>query len=193
MAGAGVPGSIGIGQDFQGDSSYIMMPGTAAGKLDFPENGVYSLSAWVYTDTLDSLYQTIISKGDEQYNLEILNNTWEFAEYENKAGWAMSQSPSPISPRQWVHVAGVRNQAGQYLFVNGQCVDSVITMLGNGFSRNSGYDLMIGRTNGAVMPGFPYYFHGIIDEIRISNRALSPDWIKLCYMNQKTPDALTAW
>jgi hypothetical protein len=66
-------------------------------------------------------------------------------------------------------------------------------MLGNGFSRNAGYDLMIGRTNGALMPGFPYYFHGILDEIRINSRALSADWITLCYMNQKQQDALIVW
>jgi len=192
-AGSVVNGIIGTGRLFRGDSCYITMPGTAASKLNFPESGVYSLSAWVYADTLDSLYQTIISKGDEQYNLEILDSAWEFAEYENKAGWAMSQSPTSIMPHQWVHITGVRNQTGQYLFVNGQCVDSVITMLGNGFSRGAGYDLMIGKTNGVLMPGFPYYFHGIIDEIRISNRALGPDWIKLCYMNQKQPDALIVW
>jgi hypothetical protein len=192
-AGSVVNGAIGTGRLFRGDSCYITMPGTAASKLNFPESGVYSLSAWVYADTLDSLYQTIISKGDEQYNLEILDSAWEFAEYENKAGWAMSQSPTSIMPHQWVHITGVRNQTGQYLFVNGQCVDSVITMLGNGFSRGAGYDLMIGKTNGVLMPGFPYYFHGIIDEIRISNRALGPDWIKLCYMNQKQPDALIVW
>lgn len=105
----------------------------------------------------------------------------------------MSQSPTSIIPHQWVHITGVRNQARQFLFVNGQCVDSVITMLGNGFSRFAGYDLMIGKTNGAQMPGFPYYFHGILDEIRINSRALSADWIKLCYMNQKQQDALMVW
>ena len=193
MAGPGTAGIIGIGRDFIGDSSYIIMQGTAASKLNFQENGVYSLSAWVYADTLDSLYQTVISKGDEQYNLEILDSTWEFAEYENKAGWAMSQSPSPVLPHQWVHVTGVRNQAGQYLYVNGQCVDSSIAMLGNGFSRYAGYDLMIGKTNGALMPGFPYYFHGVLDEIRIQSRTLDPAWIKLCYMNQKMTDALIQW
>jgi len=189
-AQSGPSGIIGTGREFRGDSSYITMPVTSGSKLNFPQNGVYSLSAWVYADTLDSLYQAIISKGDEQYNLEILNNDWEFAEYENKTGWDMAQSPLPATPRQWVLVAGVRSQADQYLYVNGLCVDSVGTVLGNGFSRSAAYDLMIGRTNGITMPGFPYYFHGMLDEIRIQGRALGPDWIKLCYMNQKMPDAL---
>jgi hypothetical protein len=190
---SGMFGIIGAGREFRGDSSYITMPGTSASKLNFGQNDVYSLSAWIYTDTLDSLYQAIISKGDEQYNLEILGGDWEFAEYENKAGWNMSQSPSPATVRQWVHVVGVRNGAKQYLYVNGSCVDSVGKVLGNGFSRASGYDLMIGKTNGVSMPGFPYYFHGVLDEIRIHNCALSADWIKLCYMNQKMFEALIQW
>ena len=187
---SGMLGIIAAGREFRSDSSYITMPGTSASKLNFGQNDVYSLSAWVYTDTLDSLYQAIISKGDEQYNLEILGGDWEFAEYENKAGWNMSQSPLPAAVRQWVHVVGVRNGAKQYLYVNGSCMDSVGAVLGNGFSRSAAYNLMIGKTNGVSMPGFPYYFHGILDEIRIQGRALDPAWIKLCYMNQKTQDAL---
>ena len=193
MTGSGAAGSIGIGRDFLGDSSYIIMPGTAASKLSFLENGVYAISAWVYADTLDSVYQTIISKGDQQYNLEILDNGWEFAQYRDKQGWEMSQSPLPAAPKQWVHVVGVRDQTRQYLYVNGQCVDSTTTMLNAVFSRYAGYDLMIGKTNGALMPDFPYYFHGVLDEIRVNSRALSADWIKSCYMNQKIPDALIVW
>lgn len=193
MTGPGVAGIIGIGRDFRGDSSYIIMPGTAASKLNFQENGVYALCAWVYADTLDSAYHTILSKGDQQYNLEILDNSWEFAQYKDKQGWEMSQSPLPAAQKQWVHVAGVRDGARQYLYVNGQCVDSGFTTLGNNFNRYAGYDLMIGKTNGATMPGFPYYFHGILDEVRIHNCALSADWIKVCYMNQKQPDALIVW
>ena len=113
------------------------MPGTSGSKLNFGQNRVYSLSAWVYADTIDSLYQAIISKGDEQYNLEILGGDWEFAEYENKAGWNMSQSPSSAAMHQWVHVVGVRNGAKQYLYVDGSCVDSVGKVLGNGFSRTA--------------------------------------------------------
>lgn len=36
-------------------------------------------------------------------------------------------------------------------------------------------------------------FRGMIDEVRIANEAYGPDWIKLCYMNQKEQDALVKW
>jgi hypothetical protein len=38
-----------------------------------------------------------------------------------------------------------------------------------------------------------YNFAGQIDEVRASNISLSPDWVKLCFMNQKSQDALVKW
>jgi hypothetical protein len=34
------------------------------------------------------------------------------------------------------------------------------------------------------------FFRGSIDEVRISSKARSNDWIRLCYMNQKAEDRL---
>jgi hypothetical protein len=38
-----------------------------------------------------------------------------------------------------------------------------------------------------------YNFSGRIDEVRVNKISLSPDWIKLCFMNQKEQDALVKW
>jgi hypothetical protein len=35
-----------------------------------------------------------------------------------------------------------------------------------------------------------WFFIGCIDEVRVTSTAQSPDWIKLCYMNQKSDDLL---
>jgi hypothetical protein len=182
--------AIGIGRRFAaGDSGYIIVPGTATGKLNFRENGVYSISAWVYIDTLDGTSHAIADKGDQQYNLEVFQNKWEFAEYKSTQKWDMSSTQA--SARQWTLVTGVRNQTKQYLFVNGQCVDSMIeNQFKPGVDRNTGYNVMFGKTDGDSAADFPYYFHGRLDEIRMCNRTLNSDWIKLCYMNQKTDDQL---
>lgn len=65
-------------------------------------------------------------------------------------------------------------------------------MTGN-YPRNSGDNFAIGRHARQVT--IPYvegwcYFNGKIDEVRVMNIAPSPDWIRLCYMNQKAEDAL---
>jgi hypothetical protein len=34
------------------------------------------------------------------------------------------------------------------------------------------------------------YFKGMVDEVRVMNVAVSADWVKLSYMNQKAEDRL---
>jgi hypothetical protein len=185
--------AIGTGRGFAaGDSGYIVVPATTAGKLNFPENGVYAVSAWVLIDTLDGGSHAIADKGDQQYNLEVFQDKWEFAEYKSAQKWEMSSAPASI--KQWTFVTGVRNQTRQYLYVNGQCVDSILeNQYKPGVDRTAGYNVMFGKTDGFPALDFPYYFHGALDEIRMHNRAVSADWIKLCYMNQKADDRLILW
>jgi len=46
------------------------------------------------------------------------------------------------------------------------------------------YNFMVGRSN---IGGGSYYFHGTLDEIRVSNIAKSANWISTEYMNQNDP------
>jgi hypothetical protein len=52
---------------------------------------------------------------------------------------------------------------------------------------------MMGKMEGIGTGNFPYYFKGMLDEVRISSGACSADWIRLCYMNQKSDDALVVF
>jgi hypothetical protein len=183
-----VPGVVGICQQFNGVSNYIRMAGTASGKLDFQQHGTYAISAWVYTDTLDTAYQRIVCKNNFQYKLQIdYFKTWSFAEYENAIGYELTNSPA-IS-RVWVYLVGVRSGSSQYLYVNGVCVDSTIVAQAYNALRDTTSDVTIGRS-AKTPPGDPCFFKGRIDEVRIENRALNAERVKLEYMNQKADDAL---
>jgi hypothetical protein len=189
---AAAAGAIGNSQQFNGTSSYVEMAGTASGKLDFPEEGNYSVSAWAYEDTLDGIHDEIASKGWNQYFLEVgSNNTWEFNVLKSGVGW--DNSSSPATSKAWSFVVGVRSGTSQYLYVNGECVDSVVKT-GNPTTalRSSSDNFKIGTHTGASDP-FPWYFKGEIDEVRVMNTSPSADWIKLCYMNQKAQDALVVF
>jgi hypothetical protein len=75
-------------------------------------------------------------------------------------------------------------------------IDSTISVTAADVTRNTEDDVTIGKflsvaatdTAEGKCP-----FLGKIDEVRISNSAKNTDWIKLCYMNQKTSDALVKW
>ena len=187
--GASTAGMIGQCQNFNGVSSFVVMPGTANSKLNFPVQGTYSVSAWVNAATLDAQYHTIASKGDNQYSLEIMNvvNEWEFSECMASGGWTTVASPASVGA--WYLVTGVRSGANEYLYVNGTCTDSVILIIANAVVQSTTDNFTIGRqpTNAT------YFFNGLIDEVRVSSTALSADWNKLCYMNQKAVDALVVF
>jgi hypothetical protein len=193
------PGIIGAAQEFDGSSSYIQMPGTAGSVLNFPENGHYTLSAWVYEDTLDSLNHCIFGKGHEQYYLKqkwsiVPFASWEFVDYLDKTGW-QSTKAGAVS-KAWKYLVGKRDGYKQYFYLDGELVDSSYSIYSGYVSRNTSNDCTIGRFMQTVTApsydGF-CYFKGKIDEVRISSAPLSPDWIRLCFMNQRENDKLVSF
>ncbi len=194
-----VAGTIGRCRSFNGSSNFIRMNGTAAGKLNFPENGIYTMSAWAYADSLDDGFHLVAGKGNEQYYLKLKQSVptttmrWEFVEYHDKAGWLITNG-SPTA-RAWTYIVGIRKGTAQYFYMNGTLVDSTISVTSSPASRNTGNDASIGKF--LSMPADSMEglcaFLGMIDEVRISNVAYDGDWIKLCYMNQKAQDALVKW
>jgi hypothetical protein len=187
-ADSAAAGTIGKAQAFDGSSTYIQMIGTANGKMNFPKNGYYSVSAWVYTNTLDMSYHIIASKGNTQYNLQIRkNNNWQFNEYKDLTGWEITNSPA--TAKTWTYLVGVRSGTNEYLYVNGVCTNNTPWIETNVFARNTGEDFKIGRRTDLV----DYFFNGMIDEVRVSSVDYGADWVKLCYMNQRPDDKLVVF
>jgi hypothetical protein len=186
-----VPGVIGMAQKFDGTSSMIKVSGPAIEKCNFPENGPFSISAWVNIDKLDSLFHAIVFKSDFQYGLQIRpENEWEFVCFKDNTQWEMNRAPA--QPGSWQFIVGVRNGTRQFLYVNGTCVDSSIVTLAVATTRKTDLPLEIGHCpDGGLNPD--RYFKGSIDEVRIAGVACTANWIKLCYINQKETDALLTW
>jgi hypothetical protein len=201
---APIAGIIGTAQHFNGNSSIIRMNGTAGGKLNFPENSRYTLSVWVYHDTLaDSITYLVAGKGELQYfikNFDLGLSTaqharqWEFSEYHGNNAW-QAVTFVPAIAKAWFHLVGVRDGTNEYLYVNGVLAMSGYKIIGTQQGqppRDSSDDFTIG---GFLHPVSDWnqgyaYFNGAIDEVEVSSVPRSADWIKLSYMNQKELDAL---
>jgi hypothetical protein len=183
-----VTGAVGMAQAFNGTSSLIRASGSAVDKLNFPENGTFSVSAWVKTNVLDSLFHGIVYKSNEQYGLQMRpKNRWEFVTFIDKARWEMSRAPA--ADTSWHVLSGVRNGSRQYFYVDGVCMDSSVAVVQTNLARVYDQPLEIGHCpDGGDDPD--RYFNGLIDEVRVSKTAYGADWMKLCYMNQKERDAL---
>jgi hypothetical protein len=199
-AASSVPGAIGSARKFNGTSQYITMLNTASSKLNLPQNGAYSLSLWAYADTIDANWHEVAGKGHEQYYLKLKcfgNNraTWEFVEFQDQQGWQFTEDSVPPAPGSgtWVNIAGVHNGTQQFLYIDGMVVNSSTPLMTGNYARNTGDNFMIGRYARIVtIPSYEgwCYFLGKVDEVRVSSGAPSPDWIKLCYMNQRADDKL---
>ena len=185
-AASAVTGAIGGAQQFNGASSCFAVPGTASSRLSFPENGHYTLSAWVYADSLDNSYHQIFSKGDQQYGLQLHNiNQWQIFEFADATGWKSVFAPA--TAKAWKFIVGVIDGANEYLYVDGILANNSITLGNNTTGRDTSFDAYIGRRSDSP---FDRYWKGMIDEVCVSGMVRSADWIKLCYMNQKTVDML---
>ena len=179
-----VPGVIGAARAFDGKASYIAIGSSASSALNFPENGRYTLSAWVFADSLDNAFHEILSKGDLDYGMQLHNiNKWEITDFLDATGWQTVRSPA--TAQEWKYVVGVRDGAKEYLYVDGALAsDSIATRDSTG--KNTAFDVCIGRQADASSR----YWSGAIDEVNMANVARSPDWIKLSYMNQKAINKL---
>jgi hypothetical protein len=184
-------GAVGVAQGFNGTSSLIRCEGPSIDKLNFPENGEYSVSAWIKTNAVDSLYHGIVYKSNFQYGLQLKpERKWEFFSLIDKTRWEASQAPAEAN--SWHAITGVRSGTKQNLYLDGKFADSVSVIFQTTMARIYDQPLEIGHCPDGGED--PYrYFNGIIDEVRISRIAYGADWIKLCYMNQKEQDALIKW
>lgn len=165
------------------NKSHISIENSAGGTLNFPQNGSYTISAWINADSTAS-NRVIIGKGDLQYYLRIHNLNWHFAEYHDTPSKGWEFTSSPYSFGKWVYVCGVRDGTSQYLYVDGVCVDSSKTLMGDSDgTRTDTFDIDIGRklqSDGTAN----LHFSGGIDEVRICTTARDAEWIKLSYSNQ---------
>ena len=91
-------------QQFDGFTTHFELEHTSNSALNFPLNGTYTISAWVYTDSLNNAYHTIFSKGNMQYALQInKNNIVEFFEFQANIGWNIT-----------LHQCGTKNLVLRY-------------------------------------------------------------------------------
>jgi hypothetical protein len=182
-----VEGMIGGAQRFDGVSSYISLSGTADSKLDFPQNSNYTLSAWVYTekiDTTDTTTQYIISKSNRSYNLLLSGyRKWEI--YDVEDGIGLQSIYVEPTEKEWKLLTGVCKGDDMRLYVDGVCMDSIREIV-SGVPHDGSFDVQIGKRSDS---DYGYWF-GMIDEVRLMNVALSADWIKLSFMNQRKDDKL---
>jgi uncharacterized repeat protein (TIGR01451 family) len=136
--------------------------------------GSFTVAAWAKV-TGGSGYRTVLAsrEGAPQRGYTLYatpHNTWEFWAGTGTS-WAIAGA-APMSLDIWTHLTGVYDADTQTLrfYADGKLVAS---QTGITFEGNTQYPLRIGAGASERTPD--YYFTGVIDEVRILNRALASD------------------
>ena len=184
-------GNANSAYSFNGSSYYIKV--ADSNSLDITSS--ISFSSWIYVYGSTNDHQVIIGKWynnnvfEETYVLELQPNGKTIQMPLNgisTGGYSNVASNTEISFNTWVHVVGVYDSSEIRLYVNGVKTGSLIT---SGNLPLTSAPLMIGAHDSTSDRNA---FNGIIDDVRIYNRALSSSEIEELYNYGGTPTAPTA-
>lgn len=178
-----VNGVAGWAQDFNGTSDFLQASHAASLNL----SSAITLDAWIYkSGSWESAYQKIVGKcntsgsGEFSYGLSqgvSPNGTYFFLTISGTLRYvAVNAYPSANA---WHHLVGTYDGSTMRYYIDGSLVASANY---SGTITPNTHPLRIGCTYA------PEYFRGMIDDVRISDVARSPAWIKAEYYSGR--DAL---
>jgi hypothetical protein len=174
------PGISGTALSFDGSDDYVSISHSTS--LSLTQG--FTITFWF--KMTENRFQPYLQKGASAYEANYLMATnpgaGEFLTFGwYNGGWRnnkITTSEHPIELNKWFFGAGVWDGTYSYIYLNGELwhkVDySAYPPLANTAS------LLLGR-----QPGTSYYVKGLIDEVRIYNRALSEQEILEHYRNSK--------
>ena len=164
----GVEGKVGNAFSFDG-GDYVDI----TNHLDITDYNTFTLSAWVKPTTLGS-NKTIISKvgPNRDFNLKFSSNNKICAQHAIGSTYYNCYSATTASTNVWIHVAATWQNNQWKIYYNG-VLESTCTKEASPIW--SGSMMLIGSMAGSEK------FSGLIDEVRIYNRALSEIDIAILY------------
>ena len=183
-------GRVGQGFVFDGVDDYLEVPHSAS-----LSPAAFTVEAWV---RFDSFYSgncgsnTIVSKGVDNtagfYGLHVQDMAYSCSSTTGQHGLVMSmrmQDGSGVTVRgvtvllanTWYHLAATWDGSMARLYVNGASDGQTGPLTGKTLGSNT-QALTIGRH---AHTSYPYWVDGVIDEVKIHNRALSETEIRDAY------------
>ena len=193
-----VPGVRGSGLKFDGFTSRLVR----AAK-DLPHFGpALTVEAWIAPQEYSWAWTGIVDHDqDARAGFFLgLNHLGQAGFYASVGGqWLGCDSKEPLALLKWAHVAGTFDPASGFtLYVNGQRVGAKEAK--GDFKPAEGLDLLIGRSHRKQFPALTerapskkflsnMVFDGLIDEVRICQRALDAAEIKAFFMANQPANA----
>jgi hypothetical protein len=153
-------GRIGGALNFNGAADYVVAASVA------PLTGdTLTAQMWIRVSEYAGIWNPVLtqSSGNGGYYFYVVTNRPSFYIVVG-ASYVQAISPEEINADQWYHVAGTNDGSNLKLYIDGKLQDSANSTGFLGVSNN----INIGRE-----PASPLYYYGLIDDVRIYNRAVS--------------------
>jgi hypothetical protein len=157
-------GRFGTALDFNGVNNVVRIPAAAALNL----SSAMTLEAWIKPTATQSGWRTVMQREVDAYFLNASNSNGPLlpsggGTFNGTVAYVSGSTPNAVNA--WTHVALTYDGATLQLYVNGVQASSQVRT--GGIQTNSN-PLWIGGNS-------PYgeYFQGLIDEVRVYNRALN--------------------
>ena len=161
-------GIAGKAVGFDGIDDYIEIPNSTSLNLNYT-----TLSVWVNAKSSSEVVSYLITKGwdsQQNYGIYLINgNLGTGIQARVSGSWLKSESTNQYNVNQWFNIVGTYDGNKFKVFVNGNKVSENIV---NGVLIPNNQNLFLGR-NSTLYGTFPYRLNGLLDDVRIYNRALS--------------------
>jgi len=161
-------GKYGGALSFDGVNDSVAVPD--ANSLDLTT--AMTLSAWVKMDAVSNRFQALLYKernsNDGSYALEADSTVSSRPGLNFRTtGWQAARAPDPLSTNQWAHFAAAWDGTTTKIYLNGTLVKTQ-TMTGTVVASTG-----LLKIGGTAITGSNQHVDGLIDEVRLYNRALS--------------------
>jgi parallel beta-helix repeat protein len=168
-------GLLGGALDFDGVDDYVEFASVAALQGDS-----LTALAWIRVDEFAGLWNPVLTQNDSNgngYYFYIVNDRPSFY-IVNGAAFVQVVSTETINADKWYHVAGTNDGTNLKLYVDGQLEDSKTSSGYTGFNSNAyiGFE-----------PTSMLYYKGLIDDVRVYDRALTTVEIEGLYNSVPPP------
>ena len=177
------PGRLGKALSFDGVNQYVKIPHSTSTLNIGGTASSYTVTAWFKTTTSGGV-RDIVAKNDGTsiypFSLyKLTTNELEFLMYDGGAA-PKSTSPATINDGKWHFAAGVRDVGTDklYLYLDGNLVDSDTDTTGSAMANTD--NITIGNGGNSYIGED---WNGLIDEVRIYNRALSAGEVSALYQS----------
>ena len=192
-SGPGV--TVPLAKSFDGVGDYAAIADPAGGELDFG-TGDFTCGIWAKTNNVGNagVYPPMLSKEGVEasrtgYDLIFLNGgsvagTVGFEAWSAGTNAYKGSTANSYNDGAWHYYVGKKTATAIELFIDGASQGTTAHSLG---TTSNISDFGIGRD---VISGAAYYFTGSLAEAQVAPSALTADFIKLSYQNQKANSTL---